>query len=398
MAAAAAPDAQQLFLNAQAAAQLAVLPTFSNVFKDDNFTATQWLQKVLNHKNGAGWTDEQTITHVRNAFRGDLIDWYDSLAALGIDSKVWDNVKNSFETDFRAAPSVTSVVHKIPDIKQQENETVIQYFSKALKTMEEFKAKIRQMELVIPDFLLPVGQVEAFQALPQNTKDALNIHMRTHVAAQTLNQVSVLLITAGLKPSLRMEILKRENLNLAQIKDLALKYENLQQEKQTKSGNSSTINATDYTNEEEEEEDINAVRFQNSFRGNSNRGRNYNNRGNRGGANYFNPNANRGGQQTSQYRGNPARGGNPNRGNRGGSSSTQQYSQSQNNMTNQQGQKPTCKYCKKPGHTIEDCWTLQAKNKARGVNQVDQPQNEDEMFEDGTEQVAQVSSIFNSKN
>ena len=67
-------------------------------------------------------------------------------------------------------------------------------------------------------------------------------------------------------------------------------------------------------------------------------------------------------------------------------------------MTSQQGQKPTCKYCKKPGHTIEDCWTLQAKNKARGVNQVDQPQNEDEMFEEGAEQISQVSSIFNSKN
>ena len=215
----AAPDAQQLFLNAQAAAQLAVLPTFSNVFKDDNFTATQWLQKVLNHKTGAGWTDEQTITHVRNAFRGDLIDWYDSLGALGIDSKVWDNVKTSFETDFRAAPSVTSVVHKIPEIKQLEGETVIQYFSKALKTMEEFKTKVRAMELVIPAFLLPAAQLEQFNALPQATKDA------------TLNHVSVLLITAGLKPSLRVEILKRENQTLPQIKDLALKYENLQTEK-----------------------------------------------------------------------------------------------------------------------------------------------------------------------
>ena len=296
--AAAAPDAQQLFLNAQAAAQLAVLPTFSNVLKDDNFTATQWLQKVLNHKTGAGWTDEQTITHVRNAFRGDLIDWYDSLAALGIDSKVWDNVKTSFETDFRAAPSVTSVVHKIPEIKQLEGESVIQYFSKALKTMEEFKAKIRQMELVVPPFLLPVAELEQFNALPQATKDALNIHMRTHVAAATMNLVSNLLITAGLKPSLRMEILKRENLTLPQIKDLALKYENLQAEKPGKNGNTSTINATDYTNEDDEEEDVNAVRFQNSFRGNNNKGRNYNNRGNRGGANYFNPSANRGGQQT----------------------------------------------------------------------------------------------------
>ena len=126
--------------------------------------------------------------------------------------------------------------------------------------------------------------------------------MRTNVAAATLNQLSNLLITAGLKPSLRMEILKRENLTLPGIKDLALKYENLQAEKPVKNGNSSTINATDYTNEDDEEEDVNAVRFQNSFRGNNNRGRSYNNRGNRGGANYYNPSANRGGQQTSQYR------------------------------------------------------------------------------------------------
>ena len=33
--------------------------------------------KVINHKTGGAWTDEQTITHVKNAFRGDLIDWYD---------------------------------------------------------------------------------------------------------------------------------------------------------------------------------------------------------------------------------------------------------------------------------------------------------------------------------
>ena len=187
-----------------------------------------------------------------------------------------------------------------------------------------------------------------------------------------------------------MEILKRENLTLPQIKDA-----NLQTEKPLKNGNSSTIN---YTNEDDEEEDVNAVRYQNNYRGNNNRGRNYNNRGNKGGANFTNSNPNRGGQQTSQYRGNPSRGGVPNRGNRGGS--TQQYSQAQNNVTNQQGQKPKdgCRYCKKPGHTIEDCWTLQAKNKARGVSQVDQSQADDEMFEDGAEQISQVSSIFNSKN
>ena len=100
-----------LFINAQAAAQLAVLPTFSNIFKDDNFISIQWIQKVINHKTGAAWTDEQTIAHVRNPFRGDLIDLFNSLRSLGIDTAIWDNIKTAFETDFRAAPSVTSIPH-----------------------------------------------------------------------------------------------------------------------------------------------------------------------------------------------------------------------------------------------------------------------------------------------
>ena len=135
---------------------------------------------------------------------------------MGIDTTVWNNVKMALEVDFRAAPSVTSVVQKISDIKQMENVTVIQYLSKALKTMEKFKKKVRAMALNIPDFLLPPDE--------KATRDASNIHMRTHVAAQTINQVSCLLITAGLKPNLRMEVLKRDDLTLAQIKDLALKY------------------------------------------------------------------------------------------------------------------------------------------------------------------------------
>ena len=89
----------QLFINAQAAAQLAVLPTFSNVYQDDNFTPTRWLNKVINHKNRAAWTDAQTITHVKNAFRGELIEWFNSLTIQGIYTRSFDNTKTSFEND-----------------------------------------------------------------------------------------------------------------------------------------------------------------------------------------------------------------------------------------------------------------------------------------------------------
>ena len=50
--------------------------------------------------------------------------------------------------------------------------TVIRYFSKTLKTMKEFKYKIRAMYLSIPDFIIPPDQVVAFMVLPQETVEA----------------------------------------------------------------------------------------------------------------------------------------------------------------------------------------------------------------------------------
>ena len=74
-------------------------------------------------------------------------------------------------------PSALSIILQIPDVEQLENETVVQYFSKALKINREFKTKINPMELHIPDFMLPPEQVNAF--VPQTTKTALNTHMKT---------------------------------------------------------------------------------------------------------------------------------------------------------------------------------------------------------------------------
>ena len=54
---------------------------------------------------------------------------------LGIDTK-------SFENDYKVKTMVTSMVQQIPEIKQQPNETVVQYFSKALKIMTDLKSKI----------------------------------------------------------------------------------------------------------------------------------------------------------------------------------------------------------------------------------------------------------------
>jgi hypothetical protein len=78
-------DNAQQFFNTHAAAQLAILPQFSNKVTKDKFTATNWLAKVVNHMDGGDWTAAQSITHVRNGFSGSLLYLYESLKPLGVD-------------------------------------------------------------------------------------------------------------------------------------------------------------------------------------------------------------------------------------------------------------------------------------------------------------------------
>jgi hypothetical protein len=62
------------------------------------------LQKLLNNKQGAGWTDIQTVTYFINAIRGEVLKWYNALPLMDVDNLIWENVKTLFEKDFCATP------------------------------------------------------------------------------------------------------------------------------------------------------------------------------------------------------------------------------------------------------------------------------------------------------
>jgi hypothetical protein len=92
----------QALVNAQHQVNLAALPSFSDNFKEDKYTAAQWLQKVLLHRQAAVWTDDQIITHVRNALKDKVINWFDALPSYGVSIHIWAEIQTRFEIDFRA--------------------------------------------------------------------------------------------------------------------------------------------------------------------------------------------------------------------------------------------------------------------------------------------------------
>ena len=228
-------DAAQAFLNANAAAQLAVLPHFSNKSAEDQFTPAQWLQKVISHKEAAQWTDLQTITHFRNALRGtSALNWFNSLEHLGVNIAEWASVKKRFEVDFKAAPTNSSVVFKIADIKQAENESVLDYFSRGIDTIKDLKAKIDPTRFTLADVNLTAAQALNLAELTEETRAAFENHLRVQVTKATIENVSSILITAGLRPEYRTDVLKRNLNTIMEIREAAMKCEELILEKAIK--------------------------------------------------------------------------------------------------------------------------------------------------------------------
>ena len=398
-------DAAQAFLNANAAAQLAVLPHFSNKSSEDQFTPAQWLQKVISHKEAAQWTDLQTITHFRNALRGtSALNWFNSLEHLGVNIAVWANVKTRFEVDFKAAPTNSSVVFKIADIKQAENESVLDYFSRGIDTIKDLKSKIDPTRFTLADINLTAAQALNLAELTAETRAAFEAHLRTQVTKATLENVSSILITAGLRPEYRTDVLKRNLITIMEIRDAAMKCEELILEKTVKTNGKT--NGTPIS--EVAEEDVNAVGYFNNnrggFRGNSSNNRGYrgnNNRGNnRGGQNNQMSTQNNSQSSQSNYRGgnNSQRGGRQNRGGRGGNNSQRGGKSS----TFMQG--VFCEFCGKEGHREDKCYTKIncEKRKNQKLHPVtEENQNEEESQHDQDdyyEANEDVSSIFKTQS
>ena len=102
----------------------------------------------MNNKHGGGWTDLQTLTHFRNALRGEVLKWYNALPLLDVDNINWENVKTQYEQDFRATPTISSVIQKLPEIRQKDNESVIQYVSQWAEILLELTTKTDVLDVI----------------------------------------------------------------------------------------------------------------------------------------------------------------------------------------------------------------------------------------------------------
>jgi hypothetical protein len=182
---------------------LATLPAFSNSVKENQYTAAQWLQKVLLHRQAAAWNDEQIIAHFRNSLKDKVINWFDSLPALNVSQHVSQEIQTRFEINYKAKATATSIVAKLPEVKQAADESVNDYFSRATQILWELKSNIDPTLIEIQDVVLPADEAAIWTAVNQDIRNRVINHVRAQASARSCEQYNAIILAAGFKPSIK---------------------------------------------------------------------------------------------------------------------------------------------------------------------------------------------------
>ena len=219
-------------------ASLSNLPTFSDDFKEDKMTAKEWMERFMSSKEGGGWTDQQSVTYFRNALKGKMIPWFNGLKIVRNVAITWEYLKEKFERDFRAAPTVSKVISQLPEIKQMDSENVNHYFNRCILILASLKERIENDDA--PQAVqVSAACAAAFATLNEANRNEYNTAVKRMHENRIFNKWAGFYIISGFKASIRSNLMDRDAqlTTLDLIKEEALKIEIRQEEKKKTSTN-----------------------------------------------------------------------------------------------------------------------------------------------------------------
>ena len=131
-------------------AELAKIPIWTGSKSVDQFSAEQWIERIQRAKNASAWNDAQTMSFVFNALRSDALLWYDSLKRSGVNQNVWDDFKAAFLQAYSSIRTTRSTIVNLADVKQGPNESVVAYYPKVVKAIDDLEALVSPLGFTPP--------------------------------------------------------------------------------------------------------------------------------------------------------------------------------------------------------------------------------------------------------
>ena len=131
-----------------------------------------------------------------------MFPWYESLTIIDETLLTWERLKRTFERDYRAAPTTSTVISRLTEIKQKDGESVNNYFARCAQILGELKNRIMALADEDPPLELAVtaAVAAAFAALNDQVT-AHNLALKKATATYRFNQIAGFHMMAGFKAS-----------------------------------------------------------------------------------------------------------------------------------------------------------------------------------------------------
>ena len=220
---------EQQIINANRQLDLAKIPVWSGQ-KDSAFSAEQWIERIdkARHANAGNWNNGTTMSYVFNALRGDALVWFDALPTLGYDVEQWAEFKAAFLKTYGSTKTARTAALNLSEIKQGGAESAARYIARVIKLISDVKD-------LAPDLLPQPAQpfaaairgLAGYAGVADDAKTAMVQRLLKAGAQDAYNRVGMQLFIAGLKPSLRTELMKANPANMREAFDAVVDYEKI---------------------------------------------------------------------------------------------------------------------------------------------------------------------------
>ena len=220
---------QQQLINAGRQLDLARIPVWSGV-KDAVFTPEQWIDRIEKAKgaNAGAWTNDTTMSYVYNALRGDALTWYEALPTLGYDNTDWDDFKAAFLRTYGTTRTARTAALNLSEVRQGNTESSARYIARVIKIIADIRS-LAPANLPAPNnpFDDAIRGLAGWNGIAQAVKQANIQHLMQAGAQDAYNRIGMQLFIAGLRPNIRVELMKANPNTMRAAFDAALDAEKI---------------------------------------------------------------------------------------------------------------------------------------------------------------------------
>jgi hypothetical protein len=103
------------------------IPLFYGIAAKDTQTPGEFIDRINNAQQAAGWDDPRKLVEMQNCLRGPALEWWKYMRSAGINTANWNDVRTNFRSTFERKYTAHLHTLSLKDLNIKPNETMTEF-------------------------------------------------------------------------------------------------------------------------------------------------------------------------------------------------------------------------------------------------------------------------------